>query len=127
MAGFRQTLDPQPFYRPDATPLLVSGASTMVPVASTAVVPSVPSADTDEDAAAEGSLPDGSPEARVSEQVRKLIALLQSRYAFRKNCVMGYVEYQVKSEPYYGWRPVDERVRNSMAMEAQTATKVIMA
>jgi hypothetical protein len=63
-------------------------------------------------------LPDGSPEARVSEQVRKLIALLQSRYAFRKNCVMGYVEYQVKSEPYYGWRPVDERVRNSMAMEA---------
>ena len=118
MAGFRQTLDPQPFYRPDATPLLVSGASTMVPVASTAVVPSVPSADTDEDAAAEGSLPDGSPEARVSEQVRKLIALLQSRYAFRKNCVMGYVEYQVKSEPYYGWRPVDERVRNSMAMEA---------
>ena len=126
MAGFRQTLDPQPFYRPDASPLLVSGASTMAPVTSVAPVASVASvtaatsAET-VDTAAAGSLPDGSQEARISEQVRKLIALLQSRYAFRKNCVMGYVEYQVKSEPYYGWRPVDEQVRNSMAMEAHLA------
>ena len=35
------------------------------------------------------------------------------------NKVMGYVEYYENERNYYGWMPVDERVLNTLAMEAR--------
>ena len=108
-AGFRMTVDPTPFYRPKATPLYVpDGFSLSLPATLTA-----------------GD--DGHPEEAktaantVGQETRKLISLLEERYAFRMNTVMGYVEYRPKSTWHYGWQPVDERVQNGMAMEARLA------
>ena len=55
----------------------------------------------------------------IAQHTQSLIDLLESRYSFRANRVMGYVEYFSKNHSFYGWRPVDERVQNSMVMEAR--------
>ena len=103
-AAFRMTHDPQAFYRPQPTPILIpEGLSEQFPqVAPTS------------EGAGEGN-------PSVGQETRQLINLLESRYEFRQNKVMGYVEYCAKENRYYGWLPVDERVQNSMALEARLA------
>ena len=103
--GFRMTCDATPFYRHEATPLYVPDHAD---------VENMDYQPTDELAGASSNLV-------VSQQTRSLIQLLENRYAFRMNTVMGYVEYRSKEKWHYGWRPVDERVQNSMAMEARMA------
>lgn len=104
MTGFRMTVDQHPYYNADAVPLhipdgiSVSEKSEKLPFDSQETTSSA-----------------------VSQNTRELIALLEKHYAFRMNTLMGYVEYRSKENWYQGWRPVDERVENGLAMEARLA------
>ena len=102
--GFRMTSDAEAFFRQEATPLCIPGAFTIAD--SRQESPAVYSSVADES---------------IGQQTRELIALLEKNYVFRMNKVMGYVEYRSKEKWHYGWQPVDERMQNSMAMEARLA------
>lgn len=104
MTGFRMTVDQHPYYHADAVPLHIPDG-----IFATEISETLPS-DTQETAS-----------SAVSQNTRDLIAQLEKHYAFRMNTVMGYVEYRSKEEWYQGWRPVDERVENGLAMEARLA------
>ena len=105
-AGFRITHDPLACYNADARPLLVPDELAV----GTIYQPL---------SAADGSQPDD--QSATSKETRQLISLLEEKYAFRMNRVMGYVEYRLKEKPYYPWQPVDERAQNTLAMEARLA------
>jgi len=104
MTGFRMTVDQHPYYNADAVPLHIPDG-----ISATEKNETLPS-DTQETTS-----------SAVSQNTRELIALLEKHYAFRMNTVMGYVEYRSKENWYQGWRPVDERVENGLAMEARLA------
>ena len=107
LTGFRMTRDKTPYTNDSASALMVPDdisidtSLTMRPQA------------VDAQAEAEPNV--------VGQETRKLIDLLEKNYTFRMNKVMGYVEYRSKAKPYYPWMPVDERVQNSLAMEARLA------
>ncbi len=104
LGGFRMTYDQGAFYRPDAMPILVPSNFS----------PNETASQTSE------SKPDDQKKS-AGEETRQLIGLLNQDYAFRMNTVMGYVEYRQKSLWHRGWRPADERVQNTLAMEARMA------
>lgn len=107
LTGFRMTHDSSAYYNADATALMVPDElpadSTYLPTTATGI----------------GLNKGGT--GTVGEDTRRLIDLLEQRYTFRMNKVMGYVEYRSKAKPYYLWQPVDERVQNTLAMEARLA------
>ena len=105
--GFRLTCDRHPLLCPSPAPLKLSEKM--------AVVQDAPSPD----AVAELSDSDDKPASSVSQKMQGLIQMLQARYAFRQNTVMGYPEFRSKEKWHLGWQPVDERVQNSLAMEAR--------
>jgi len=107
LAGFRITRDPSPYTNANASALLVPEDLTV----ETTYQPST----TDGDAQPEPS------DDKVSKETRQLIELLDRNYAFRRNRVMGYVEYHSKTKDYDLWQPVDERVQNTLAVEARLA------
>lgn len=115
-AGFRMTHDPQPFFCPQATPLYVADGVAVqdVPPFPSLADPQQPADSQDRSDAALRS-------AAIGQETRDLIRLLESRYAFRMNTVMGYVECRSKEQWHHGWQPVDERMQNGMAMEARLA------
>ena len=102
--GFRMTYDTEPFSRLQATPLCIPESVAMTDIHHEPVL-----------------VDDCAAESTIGEETRGLIALLEKNYAFRMNTVMGYVEYRSKEKWHHGWQPVDERVQNSMAMEARLA------
>ncbi len=99
--GFRMTWDQRPFFQPAPSPLTIPQGLAAEEMPGTV--------------AAEGKPTD----SKAGEETRRLILLLEGRYAFRMNTVMGYVEYCSKTTWHHGWQPVDERVQNSFAMEAR--------
>ena len=100
--GFRVTCDAEPFSRQEATPLCIPET-----VALTDIQHEPATAD------------DNAADSTVGEETRGLITLLEKNYAFRKNTVMGYVEYCPKEKWHQGWRPVDDRMQNTMTMDAR--------
>ena len=107
--GFRMTYDPHPLLCANPAPLQLSEKM--------AVLQDLPSTD----AAANMSDSDNKSASTVSQKMLGLIQMLQERYAFRMNTVMGYPEYRSKEKWHIGWQPVDERAHNSLAMEARLA------
>ena len=105
--GFRMTFDPEPLYRPNATPLDIPDRQ-----------PSNMQLSQQRATLTEEQSKKGKAVAMMTQQ---LIDMLNQRYTFRMNKVMGYVEYYENGHNYYGWQPVDERVLNTMAMEARLA------
>ena len=57
----------------------------------------------------------------VRSNIVSMMQLLESRYDFRYNTVMKYVEYLPKDKGWYGYRPVDPRVQKRMTLEVQLA------
>ena len=57
----------------------------------------------------------------VSEETRRLIQHLTTRYVFRYNTVMGYTEYRPNNTWIQDWQPCDENVINGMTIEARLA------
>ena len=57
----------------------------------------------------------------IRENIVNMMELLKSRYDFRYNTVMKYVEYLPKEKGWYGFQPVDPRVQKRMTLEVQLA------
>ena len=57
----------------------------------------------------------------VRSNIVSMMKLLESRYDFRYNTVMKYVEYLPKDKGWYGFRPVEPRVQKRMTLEVQLA------
>lgn len=57
----------------------------------------------------------------VRSNIVNMMQLLKSRYDFRYNTVMKYVEYLPKDKGWYGYQPVDPRVQKRMTLEVQLA------
>lgn len=104
MSCFRMTLDKHPYYNPKAVAISIGERVDS------------PQLSLDKTVA-----PDDADDTGVGSETRRLIALLKERYEFRYNTVMGYTEYRPLERWQFGWQPVDERVQNSLAMEARLA------
>ena len=57
----------------------------------------------------------------IRENIVNMMQLLKSRYDFRYNTVMKYVEYLPKDKGWYGYQPVEPRVQKRMTLEVQLA------
>ena len=57
----------------------------------------------------------------IRENIVNMMQLLKSRYDFRYNTVMKFVEYMPKEKGWYGFHPVDPRVQKRMTLEVQLA------
>ena len=57
----------------------------------------------------------------VRSNIVSMMKLLESKYDFRYNTVMKYVEYLPKDKGWYGYRPVEPRVQKRMTLEVQLA------
>ena len=57
----------------------------------------------------------------IRENIVSMMQLLESRYDFRYNTVMKYVEYLPKDKGWYGYQPVEPRVQKRMTLEVQLA------
>lgn len=57
----------------------------------------------------------------VRSNIVSMMKLLKSRYDFRYNTVMKYVEYLPKDKGWYGYQPVEPRVQKRMTLEVQLA------
>ena len=57
----------------------------------------------------------------VRSNIVNMMQLLKSRYDFRYNTVMKFVEYMPKEKGWHGFRPVDPRVQKRMTLEVQLA------
>ena len=57
----------------------------------------------------------------IRENIVSMMELLKSRYDFRYNTVMKFVEYMPKDKGWYGYQPVDPRVQKRMTLEVQLA------
>lgn len=57
----------------------------------------------------------------TSVETRRLISFLNTRYVFRMNTVMGYVEYRPNNTWIQDWTPCDETAINGMSLEARLA------
>lgn len=106
-AGFRMTYDKQAYFNANASSLKVP--ETLPQGTLYQLVPTA------------GEAQGGANDGTTGKETRQLIELLERNYSFRMNKVMGYVEYRSKSKPYFLWQPVDERVQNTLAMEARLA------
>ena len=53
------------------------------------------------------------------EETMKIIKLLNARYLFRFNTLLGYTEYCSKRAEQETWKPVDDRTVNSLTIEAR--------
>lgn len=57
----------------------------------------------------------------IRENIVNMMQLLESRYDFRYNTVMKFVEYMPKEKGWYGFQPVEPRVQKRMTLEVQLA------
>ena len=57
----------------------------------------------------------------IRENIVNMMQLLKSRYDFRYNTVMKFVEYMPKEKGWYGFQLVDPRVQKRMTLEVQLA------
>ena len=53
------------------------------------------------------------------EETMRIIKLLNSRYLFRFNTLLGYTEFRSKLSADQRWKPVDDRMVNSLTIEAR--------
>ena len=60
-------------------------------------------------------------ETTVSQDTRRLINFLTTRYVFRFNTVMGYTEYRPNNTWIQDWQPCDENAINGMTIDARLA------
>ena len=104
-AGFRMTLDENPFYRRETANLLVTENNYLVA--------------TDEHV--EQQTQTGENKKGVGHETQELVEYMHRHYSLRQNTVMGYTEYRSKQKWHVGWRPVDERTQKGFTMEARLA------
>lgn len=57
----------------------------------------------------------------VSQETRRLINFLTTRFVFRFNTVMGYTEYRPNNTWIQDWQPCDENAINGLTIDARLA------
>lgn len=114
--SFMMTLDAEPYFNGKAVAMKIdSHARSQSPTPSTdnhqQTIP-------DFKAPEEGKKVDKN---SIRENIVNMMQLLKSRYDFRYNTVMKFVEYMPKDKGWYGYQPVDPRVQKRMTLEVQLA------
>ena len=114
--SFMMTLDAEPYFNGKAVAMKIdSHARSQSPAPSTdnhqLTIP-------DFKAPEEGKKVDKN---SIRENIVNMMQLLKSRYDFRYNTVMKFVEYMAKEKGWYGFQPVDPRVQKRMTLEVQLA------
>ena len=114
--SFMMTIDAEPYFNGKAVAMKIdSHARSQSPAPSTDNhQQTIPDLKTPE----EGKKVDKN---SVRENIVNIMQLLKSRYDFRYNTVMKYVEYLPKDKGWYGYRPVEPRVQKRMTLEVQLA------
>lgn len=114
--SFMMTLDAEPYFNGKAVAMKIdSHARSQSPALSTdnnqQTIP-------DFRAPEEGKKVDKN---SIRENIVNMMQLLESRYDFRYNTVMKFVEYMPKDKGWYGYQPVEPRVQKRMTLEVQLA------
>lgn len=114
--SFMMTLDAEPYFNGKAVAMKIdSHARSQSPALSTGNnQQTIPDFRTPE----EGKKDDKN---SIRENIVNMMELLKSRYDFRYNTVMKYVEYLPKDKGWYGYQPVEPRVQKRMTLEVQLA------
>ena len=114
--SFMMTLDAEPYFNGKAVAMKIdSHARSQSPA---------PSTDNNQQTTPDFRAPEGGKKVdknSIRENIVNMMQLLKSRYDFRYNTVMKYVEYLPKDKGWYGYQPVEPRVQKRMTLEVQLA------
>ena len=114
--SFMMTLDAKPYFNGKAVAMKIdSHARSQSPA---------PSTDNNQQTIPDFRAPEEGKKVdknSICENIVNMMQLLKSRYDFRYNTVMKFVEYMPKDKGWYGYQPVDPRVQKRMTLEVQLA------
>ena len=114
--SFMMTLDAEPYFNGKAVAMKIdSHARSQSPA---------PSTDNNQQRIPDFRAPEEGKKVdknSIRENIVNMMQLLKSRYDFRYNTVMKFVEYMPKEKGWYGFQPVDPRVQKRMTLEVQLA------
>ena len=114
--SFMMTLDAEPYFNGKAVAMKIdSHARSQIPA---------PSTDNNQQTIPDFRAPEEGKKVdknSIRENIVNMMQLLKSRYDFRYNTVMKFVEYMPKEKGWYGFQPVDPRVQKRMTLEVQLA------
>ena len=114
--SFMMTLDAEPYFNGKAVAMKIdSHARSQSPA---------PNTDNCQQTIPDFRAPEGGKKVdknSIRENIVNMMQLLESRYDFRYNTVMKFVEYMPKEKGWYGFQPVDPRVQKRMTLEVQLA------
>ena len=114
--SFMMTLDAEPYFNGKAVAMKIdSHVRSQSPA---------PNTDNNQQTIPDFRAPEGGKKVdknSIRENIVNMMQLLKSRYDFRYNTVMKYVEYLPKEKGWYGFQPVDPRVQKRMTLEVQLA------
>ena len=114
--SFMMTLDAKPYFNGKAVAMKIdSHARSQSPA---------PSTDNNQQTIPDFRAPEEGKKVdknSIRENIVNMMQLLKSRYDFRYNTVMKFVEYMPKEKGWYGFQPVDPRVQKRMTLEVQLA------
>ena len=114
--SFMMTLDAEPYFNGKAVAMKIdSHARSQSPA---------PSMDNHQQTIPDFRAPEGGKKIdknSIRENIVNMMQLLESRYDFRYNTVMKFVEYMPKDKGWYGYQPVEPRVQKRMTLEVQLA------
>ena len=107
-AGFRLTLDPTPYFNPNAAPIKVENnafnndSSLVPPIHDSLLADKEPT------------------DIEGPSDIRMMIEYLKSKYVFRFNRVENVAEMKILNKPNYGWLPLDDKRFNSILLDIQS-------
>ncbi len=108
--SFMMTLDAHPYFNPKAVAMKVDSQARTQTL------------EQDDESSESQPIEENEGEKNgVRDNIMSMMQLLRSRYKFRYNSVLKYVEYLPKEKGWYGFRPVDPRVQKRMTLEVQLA------
>lgn len=114
--SFMMTIDAEPYFNGKAVAMKIdSHARSQSPA---------PSTDNNQQTIPDFRVPEEGKKVdknSIRENIVSMMQLLESRYDFRYNTVMKFVEYMPKEKGWYGFQPVDPRVQKRMTLEVQLA------
>ena len=114
--SFMMTLDAEPYFNSKAVAMKIdSHARSQSPA---------PNTDNNQQTIPDFKAPEEGKKVdknSIRENIVNMMQLLESRYDFRYNTVMKFVEYMPKEKGWYGFQPVDPRVQKRMTLEVQLA------
>lgn len=114
--SFMMTIDAEPYFNGKAVAMKIdSHARSQSPA---------PNTDNHQQTIPDFRAPEGGKKVdknSIRENIVNMMQLLESRYDFRYNTVMKFVEYMPKDKGWYGYQPVEPRVQKRMTLEVQLA------